>query len=392
MDFFVAGGKRLTRALTLGPPQIRLLPRPGQQGPETSISAGQFIARFDSFGQLASVHGEPRARIVTRSTDSGGVTERVSSSDAVDALFRPGNGLEALVEQGHFTYRSGTEQAWATRARYTPQDQLLVLTGSPRIVDVGMATTARTFRLNRQSGEADAEGEVKTTYNDLKRQPEGAMLASSDPVHITADRMTAHSPAAEALYRGSVRLWQGANLVSAPSMRFEKDQRTLEAESNSNQKVSTILVGSDKRGKATPVSISSVHLTYRDSERKAHFDGEVTVKASDLTITGNQMDVFLARQGETSTPQSATGPARLEKIVATGSVLIQTPNRLGSGEQLTYTAADEKFVLTGGPPSIFDAEHGKITGVSLTLFRRDDRVVVEGSSSSPAVTQTRVVR
>jgi hypothetical protein len=49
-------------------------------------------------------------------------------------------------------------------------------------------------------------------------------------------------------------------------------------------------------------------------------------------------------------------------------------------------------VLTGGPPSIFDAEHGKITGVSLTLYRRSDRFVVEGDSSSPAVTQTRVVR
>ncbi|HEV2697861.1 MAG TPA: hypothetical protein VGU90_07700, partial [Terriglobales bacterium] len=59
---------------------------------------------------------------------------------------------------------------------------------------------------------------------------------------------------------------------------------------------------------------------------------------------------------------------------------------------LVYTAKDDKFVLTGGPPSIFDAEHGKITGVSLTLFRHDDRVIVEGDSSSPAVTQTRVVR
>jgi hypothetical protein len=59
---------------------------------------------------------------------------------------------------------------------------------------------------------------------------------------------------------------------------------------------------------------------------------------------------------------------------------------------LVYTVADDKFVLTGGPPSIFDAEHGKITGVSLTLFRRDDRVLVEGDNLSPTVTQTRVAR
>ena len=61
-------------------------------------------------------------------------------------------------------------------------------------------------------------------------------------------------------------------------------------------------------------------------------------------------------------------------------------------QKLVYTAADDKFVLTGGPPSIFDAEQGKITGVSLTFFRRDDRVLVEGNNSSPAITQTRVAR
>ena len=63
-----------------------------------------------------------------------------------------------------------------------------------------------------------------------------------------------------------------------------------------------------------------------------------------------------------------------------------------TGDQLVYTASDDKFVLTGGPPSIFDAEHGKITGVSLTLFRHDDRVLVEGDNTSPTVTQTRVAR
>ena len=83
-------------------------------------------------------------------------------------------------------------------------------------------------------------------------------------------------------------------------------------------------------------------------------------------------------------PQNvSTGPTHLDKIIASGSVVITEPSRRATGEQLTYTASDDKFVLTGGPPSIFDAEHGKITGVSLTLFRRDDRVVVEGDSRSP---------
>jgi lipopolysaccharide export system protein LptA len=48
-----------------------------------------------------------------------------------------------------------------------------------------------------------------------------------------------------------------------------------------------------------------------------------------------------------------------------------------------YTSAEEKFVLTGGPPVITDAEHGRITGQSLTFFSKDDRVVVEGSAAGP---------
>jgi lipopolysaccharide export system protein LptA len=79
-------------------------------------------------------------------------------------------------------------------------------------------------------------------------------------------------------------------------------------------------------------------------------------------------------------------------MVAEGDVLIQQPNRRATGQKLVYTAAEDKFVLTGGPPSIFDAEQGKITGVSLTFFRADDRVLVEGEASTPVVTQTRVAR
>jgi lipopolysaccharide export system protein LptA len=72
--------------------------------------------------------------------------------------------------------------------------------------------------------------------------------------------------------------------------------------------------------------------------------------------------------------------------------VITQPTRRATGKRMVYTAAEDKFVLSGGPPSIFDAEHGKITGVSLTLFRADDRVLVEGTVTSPSVTQTRVAR
>jgi lipopolysaccharide export system protein LptA len=392
MDLFVADGRRLTRAETIGLPQISILPADGKPGMQTRVTAGKFTAKFDSLGQLTSVHGEANARVVTSTQNKAGDHDRVSTGDSIDAFFQQGAGATALVQQGHFIYTDGSQQASADRARYTTADQVLVLTGSPRIVDAGMATTAHTVRLNRATGDGSADGDVKTTYSDLKPQPGGALLASSDPVHVTAKSMAAHGNSAIATYTGGARLWQNANIIEAPSIQFQKNERALVADSTASKRVSTVLVGTDTRGKPTVVTVTSKYLTYRDSERKAHFEGDVMASSSDLTIISNQMDVFLASGVQNSSSQTSVGPARLEKIIASGKVVITEPTRRGSGETLIYTAADDKFVLTGGPPSIFDAEHGKITGVSLTLYRRDDRVVVEGDSSSPAVTQTRVVR
>jgi len=418
MDFYVAN-QRLTRAETIGAPQISLvqaslasmqLPSGAEsasanaQTAATTITADKFTATFDSQGQLSRVHGAATARVISSVHPQNGVLqpERVSTSDSIDAVFRPGTGIQTISQQGHFTYSSGTERAFADSARYTPSDQTLTLSGSPRIVDSGMATTARTVRLNRTTGEGSAEGDVKTSYSDLKSQPNGALLATSDPVHVTAQKMTTLSNLAAATYTGNARLWQNANVIEAPFLQFQKDQRTVVADSEGHQKVSTVLVGTDKSGKATPVTVTSGHLVYRDSDRKAHFDRGVTVRGSDLTITAKQMDVFLAQSstgtaktaGETptATQNVSTGPAHLDRIVASDSVVITEPTRHATGEQLTFTASDDKFVLTGGPPSIFDAEHGKITAVSFTLFRRDGRVVVEGDSKSPAVTETKVVR
>ena len=82
--------------------------------------------------------------------------------------------------------------------------------------------------------------------------------------------------------------------------------------------------------------------------------------------------------------------------MAEEKVIVTEPTRHATGERLVYTAAEDKFVLTGGPlsgpPSIFDAERGKTTGDSLTFYKRDDRVLVEGNKTSPTVTRTQVAR
>jgi lipopolysaccharide export system protein LptA len=273
---------------------------------------------------------------------------------------------------------------------------MLVLTGSPRVVDGGMTTTAQTMHMNRATGDAIAEGNVKSTYSDLKAQPGGGMLASSDPIHVSSRSMTAHRSPAIALYTGDARLWQNANVVEAPTLQFDRDHRSLIAQGATQgrlaQPVSTVLVQMDKSGKVTPVHITSARLNYADAERKIFLDGGVTAKGSDATLTAQQMTVFLVARSQSQAGTGPGMPGQVERIVAEQKVVITQPGRRATGEQLVYTSADDKFVLTGGPPSIFDAERGKITGDSLTFFRHDDRVLVEGKETSPTVTKTQVAR
>jgi lipopolysaccharide export system protein LptA len=191
-----------------------------------------------------------------------------------------------------------------------------------------------------------------------------------------------------ATYSGNVRLWQQANVVEAPNLSFDRDRRSVEAHASGGKKVTTTLIQLDNKKQPKPLTIVSGTLSYLDASGKVHFGDDVLVRLDEITLTAREMDAL--RQPDSD--KQSSGSPRIGRIVAEGQVNITQPGRRAMGEILTYTSEDEKFVLTGGIPSIFDAERGKITGDSLTFFRRDARVLVEGSTASPAVTQTRVAR
>src|SRR5205807_433665 len=154
IDFFLAAGRHLDHAQTSGPAEIALRPPAGGLSPQTIVTAGDFQARFSYLGRPVSVHGAPNARIAT---SNPGQPDRVSSSNTVDATFGASGAIDSIVQQGSVAYVDGGRKAWAERARYTPADQMLVLIGSPRVVEQGMTTTANTMRLNRSTGEALAD-------------------------------------------------------------------------------------------------------------------------------------------------------------------------------------------------------------------------------------------
>ena len=394
MDFHVRNGRVLTDAVTSGPAQISVGPAGANSAENTVATAGQFRATFKN-NRLASLNGAPNAKIVI---SAPGQPDKTSTSDQVQVAFAPTGGISGLVQDGNFHYvepaQNGRREAWAQKASYTSGQaggDVLKLSGSPRFIEGGMTTTADAIEIGRTSGDAFATGHVKTTYSELKPQPGGALLASGDPIHVTGTSMKARRNTGIAVYQNA-RLWQGANVVEAPTLEFRREPREVIAGGN-GQPVTTVFVQQDKTGKTTPIDVTASKLTYTDSNRQARFEGGVTMKGADTTMTANHLDIFLrpSRVDSAGGKSDTNTPSQLEKAVASGNVVIQTPTRRATGENLTYAASEGKFTLTGGSPSIFDAEHGKITGDSLTFFQHDDRVLVE-SRNSPTVTRTRVAK
>ena len=421
LDFQLANGSDLKTGDTVGKAQIVILPNPAKppgrekssdknsqdmSSATTVATAGKFHAVFGDGNRIQSLHGAPDSRIVSTSP---GKPEKVSTADKLDVAFDTDGGVQMLVQSGNFQYHEPPEKpntsgraAFAEKATYTPADQVLVLNVSPRVLDGGMTTTANVVRMNRQSGEAFADGDVKTTYSDLKPQPDGALLATSDPIHVTAEHMSSRSQPSVAHYTGNVRLWQGANVVRAPKIDFDQSTRTMTAFGDGKRKVMSLFVQQSADGKLTPMDVVSDKLTYTDAERRARYSGNVLARSGDSTITAQQIDVYLRQnQTDSDTPTKKNkpttipgeeGPSKIDHIVAEGKVVVTEPNRRALGDKLIYTADDAKYCLTGKSPSIFDATRGTVWGDSLTFYTRDDRVLVDSKQSSSTLTRARITK
>ncbi|HLK32198.1 MAG TPA: LPS export ABC transporter periplasmic protein LptC [Terriglobales bacterium] len=407
VDFVLKPGNTLDHADTAGRARIVILSannpqsQPGSHtrtarakpaGPvHTTVTARTFHATFTEQNRMKTLHGAPDARIVSLTP---GLPQRVSTSHILDVAFAPDGQVSNIVQTGDVQYTEAKRAGWAQNAFYDPGDGNLLLTGSPRVVDGGTTTTADSIRMVRPTGQAFAQGHVKSTYSDLKPDPSGAMLAGSDPIHVTSATMSANRNTGIAVYVGAARLWQDGNVVQAPTITFNRNQRTVQAQGDSDHRVATLFVQTDVNGRVTPVNVTSDQLTYRDQIRQANFVGGVMAKTADGTLTSDRATIFLLPRQTTparKAPANEPGASQLDRIVADGHVVMTQPTRHGQGEHLVYTAAEGKYVLTGGSPSIFDAERGTVQGDSLTFYNRDDTVFVE-SAASPPIQQSRVAK
>jgi lipopolysaccharide export system protein LptA len=285
--------------------------------------------------------------------------------------------------QGSVHLREGDRTAEAQQGEFARAVQTAVLTGQAVVRDAGSETRAPKITFWQATGDVEAEGGVRST--EFSGQS-GTMHLSSLPASITADHLQGNSKTGRALYAGRARLWQGPSVLEADSIELLRGTRVMNAVGNVRgvfQQAVTVPAPNKKPGLW---HVSSGTLTYWDADSRAHLEKNVVVQSEDQRMRGPVLDLFFTRGDGNG------GASQISRAVGTGGVIVEQGDRRGTAEKGVYTAADQKFVLSGGKPTLFDPEQGTTSGRELTFFLADDTIMVDSGNGSRTLTKHRVQR
>ncbi len=383
-----------------------------------STKPSQTVLQANQLGMIFDGSGRP-----SRLDAKGNVRTERSTADAEKQTATAKNGFVELQGQGGWSrmelsedvkLNQGTRSARADHAVFERAQQTATLTGHATARDAANLTSAQKLTFWQVTGDVQGEGGVRSS--DLTARGSAVHLA---PVaaNVSADHLSGNSKSGRALYTGHARLWQGDSVLEAESIELLKNERMMNAAGNVRavfpQAPGSAAASATNSAKPKPPVLwhaQSAKLTYWDQENRARLEQNVVVQSPDEKISSALLDLYFTRasaagSGGATTPSSSNassnassngGPASLpgaqqiSRAVATSGVTVLQGERRATAEHGEYTAADGKFVMNGGTPTIFDASEGTTTGHQLTFFLADATIIVDSENGSRTLTKHRV--
>jgi len=311
---------------------------------------------------------------------------QTATSDTGVAQLSPAGDWSQITLHGNVRLQDADRNAQAQQAVFTHAAQTTVLTGQAVVRDASSETHAPKMTFLQATGDMEAEGPVRST--DYSSKSTGIQMSPA-PANIAADHLRANSKSGRALYTGHARLWQGPSVMEAGSIELFRETRVLKATGNVRAVFPQTAQAGAPPGTPPPVwHVAAGFLTYWDAEDRAHLEKDVFVQSADQRMRAPQLELYFTRSG--SSQPGTGGTSQISRAVGTGGVVVEQGDRRGTSERGVYTAADEKFVLTGGTPTLFDPVEGTTTGRELTFYRADDTIIVDSGNGQRTMTRHRV--
>jgi lipopolysaccharide export system protein LptA len=377
----------------------------------TKLSAEKFVLDFTGGKamQLAA-SGNVQAQ-----RDVPGAPSQITTAKSGVAHLHANGGWSQIELNENVKFKEGERSGQADHAVAESASQITTLRGQAIVRDGSTETRAANIVFMQASGDIRAEGGVRSRTLSARAatsqvsgtmpQTSGAIPQfSNGPANITSEKMEANAKSGRALYSGHARLWQGDSVLEADSIELLQKSKQL----NAVGKVRSVFpqaAGHDMTGpsainksskKASLWHIASDTLTYLDLENRARLEGNVVVQSEVQRMRSDALDLYFTRansaaieKGSNNVP-GATGAQQISRAVGTGRVVVDEQTRKATAERAEYTAADGKFVMSGGTPTLFDGTQGTTTGRQLTFFLADDTIIVDSEKGSRTLTKHQV--
>jgi lipopolysaccharide export system protein LptA len=373
-------------------------PTAGMGPARTKLTANKLELKFGADGRANQLSA---AGNVTTERTLPGKPQQTATAQIGNAQLQE-VGWSQMELTGDVKLKEADRSGQADRAVFVRSAQTATLTGNAVVRDATTETRASRITFVQTSGEIRADGGVRST--DFPSKGNGPQLAAM-PANITADTLRANSKSGRALYTGHARLWQGDSVMEADSIEVLRESKILNASGNVRavfpqspgpSQAQALAVRQPAARKPKLWHIAAETLSYSEAESRAHLEKNVVAKSAEQEIRAPVMDLYFTRSEKSASVPAATsssaqtGAQQISHAVASGGVIVEQRKRRATAERGEYSAADGKFVMTGGNPTIFDASEGTTTGRQLTFFLADDTIIVDSEKGSRTLTKHRV--
>lgn len=272
--------------------------------------------------------------------------------------------------------------------------QLMSLNGvpgpaSPRVMDGKVSIAARTIDITLSSREMIADASVRSTIIPQRstkarggetRIP--SMLDQDKEVNVTSDGLSYDS--AGATYTGNATLWQEKTTIKGETIHIDEKNGNLTASGGATTvfmfEETDATTGKQKLVESTGRSETFV---YTDAKRLATYTGKAQINGAQGNVSGDRIDLFLKPDVNELERAEASG--------ADGSVVVREGPRVAKGNHLTYTAADDKYLMIGTPVEVIEENKGSCSithGAEVTFSRTSETAGVRGNTLFPHTSRT----
>ena len=118
-----------------------------------------------------------------------------------------------------------------------------------------------------------------------------------------------------------------------------------------------------------PIEITARQLEVLQLQRQSIFTGDVVVKRGEMTLNAEKLIIYLQQSGD-----------EVDRLEAIGKVRIVELDRTATAEKAIFHQQEEVLVLTGNAVVVDGLN--TISGDEMTLFMKEDRIVIKGSEKN----------